>query len=155
KPYDFDPGPALLPITALQSVVTYDEPIGNVAVAADGRVFFTVHPESNPSGNKLLVATGTDIKPFPNAELQSVLFETPLGVRIDAQNRLWVIDSGNHGTGQARLIAFDIVTGRIVHDHRFDTDIAQIGSYLQDMAIAPGGKTIYIADVSFFRRNPA
>jgi hypothetical protein len=155
KAYVFEPAPPLLPITALQSVVTYDEPIGNVAVAADGRIFFTVHPESGPVGNKLLVATGREIKPFPNAEVQSVLFDTPLGLRIDGQNRLWLIDSGRHGFGVPRLIAFDIVTGRMVHDHRFASDVAQLFSYLQDLAIAPDGKTIYIADVSFFRRNPA
>ena len=154
KPYDFEPGPALLPITALQSVVAYEEPIGNVAVAADGRIFFTVHPESHPTGNKLLVSDAGDIKPFPDAAQQS-LFDTVLGVRIDDQNRLWTIDSGNHGFGKARLIAFDIATGKIVHDHVFSGDIAELGSYLQDMAIAPDGKTIYIADVSFFRRDPA
>ena len=154
KPYDFDPGRALLPVTALQSVVTYDEPIGNVAVAADGRIFFTVHPESHPAGNKLLVATGPDIRPFPDAARQP-MFDTVLGVRIDDQNRLWTIDPGNHGLGTARLIAFDIATGTIVHNHVFGSDIAQLGSFLQDMAIAPDGKTIYIADVSFFRRNPA
>jgi sugar lactone lactonase YvrE len=154
KPYAFTPPPALLPITALQSVVTYDEPIGNVAVAADGRIFFTVHPEAGPRGNKLLVANGTDIKPFPSADQQS-LFDTVLGVRIDDQDRLWTIDSGYHGLRSARLLAFDIASGKVVHDHVFGHDIAPLGSYLQDMAVAPDGKTIYIADVSFLRRNPA
>ncbi|MBI1213808.1 MAG: hypothetical protein GC190_20295 [Alphaproteobacteria bacterium] len=154
KTYEFTPPPALLPITALQSVVTYDEPIGNVAVAADGRIFFTVHPESQPVANKLLVARGDKIEPFPSAAQQS-LFDTVLGVRIDDQDRLWTIDSGYHGLRKARLLAFDIATSKIVHDHVFSRDIAPLGSYLQDMAIAPDGKTIYIADVSFFRRNPA
>lgn len=154
KPYDFTPPPALLPITALQSVVTYDEPIGNVAVAADGRIFFTVHPESGPTGNKLLVANGSDIRPFPSLAQQS-LFDTVLGVRIDDQDRLWTIDSGYYGLRNVRLMAFDIASGKVVHDHVFTSDIAPLGSYLQDMAIAPDGKTIYIADVSFFRRKPA
>ena len=39
---------------ALESVVAYSEPIGNVAVSSSGRIFFTVHPESRPLGNKLL-----------------------------------------------------------------------------------------------------
>lgn len=154
KPYDFTPPPALLPITALQSVVTYDEPIGNVAVAADGRIFFTVHPESGPTGNKLLVANGSEIRPFPSLTQQS-LFDTVLGVRIDDQDRLWTIDPGYYGLRNVRLMAFDIASGKVVHDHVFTSDIAPLGSYLQDMAIAPDGKTIYIADVSFFRRKPA
>ena len=39
---------------ALVEVLSYPEPVGNVAVAADGRIFFTVHPEARPQGNKLL-----------------------------------------------------------------------------------------------------
>ncbi|MDH5621093.1 MAG: hypothetical protein OEY74_03345, partial [Gammaproteobacteria bacterium] len=39
---------------ALEEVLSYPEPIGNVAVSSTGRVFFTVHPESRPHGNKLL-----------------------------------------------------------------------------------------------------
>ena len=38
----------------LEQVLEYPEPIGNVAVSRDGRIFFTVHPESRPTGNKLL-----------------------------------------------------------------------------------------------------
>ena len=113
KPYDFTPPPALLPITALQSVVTYDEPIGNVAVAADGRIFFTVHPESGPTGNKLLVANGSEIRPFPSLTQQS-LFDTVLGVRIDDQDRLWTIDPGYYGLRNVRLMAFDIASGKTV-----------------------------------------
>ena len=35
----------------LEEVLAYPEPLGNVAVSATGRVFFTVHPESRPQGN--------------------------------------------------------------------------------------------------------
>lgn len=144
----------LLPVPALQSAVTFDEPVGNVAAAPDGRVFFTVHPESHPTANRLMVATGKDAHPFPDAASQS-MFETVLGLRIDGQGRLWTIDSGHHGFGHVRLMAFDIRTGAIVHDHIFDRATAPWGSLLQDMAISADGKTVYIADASFWRRAPA
>ena len=35
----------VLDASALEEVLAFDEPIGNVAVNRDGRIFFTVHPE--------------------------------------------------------------------------------------------------------------
>ncbi len=54
EPYrDLSTSP-LIEETALEEVLAYPEPIGNVAVSQQGRIFFTVHPESRPQGNKLL-----------------------------------------------------------------------------------------------------
>ena len=137
----------------LEVVVTSAEPIGNVAVSADGRVFYTIHPESRPSGAKLLEWVNGAPKAYPSEEAQS-LFETPLGVAIDRQNRLWTIDHGNHGVGQAKLLAFDLGTGGLVHEHVFDSSVAQLGSFLQDLQVDSTGTHVFIADVSFWRKNP-
>ena len=51
---------------ALQEVLAYSEPIGNVAVSRHGRIFFTVHPESRPQGNKLLEYVDGASVPFPS-----------------------------------------------------------------------------------------
>ncbi|MEO6698739.1 MAG: hypothetical protein ABIM24_05095, partial [Paraperlucidibaca sp.] len=56
----------------LEEVLAYPEPLGNVAVSATGRVFFTVHPESRPTGNKLLVReTDSSIHAFPSEAAQA------------------------------------------------------------------------------------
>ena len=55
-------------------------------------------------------------RPFPDETAQS-MFETPLGVVIDRQNRLWTIDHGTHGTGTPRLMAFDLAAGEVVLEH--------------------------------------
>jgi sugar lactone lactonase YvrE len=144
----------LISADELEIVVRYPEPIGNVAVSGDGRVFFTVHPESRPSGWKLIEWQDGEPRAYPDAASQN-LFETVLGVVIDRQNRLWTIDHGNHGLGSARLLAFDLDTGEVVHDHRFSRKVAQFGSFLQDLQVDSSGSTVYIADVSFWRRNPA
>ncbi len=138
---------------ALEVVVTSPEPIGNLAVSADGRVFYTIHPESRPTGAKLLEWVDGAPRAFPSDEAQS-LFETPLGLAIDPQNRLWSIDHGNHGTGTPRLLAFDLSTGEVVHDHAFDSSVAQLGSFLQDLQVDSTGEHVFIADVSFWRKNP-
>jgi sugar lactone lactonase YvrE len=138
---------------ALEVVVTSPEPIGNVAVSADGRVFYTIHPESRPTGAKLLEWVDGAPKPFPSEAAQT-LFETPLGVVIDRQNRLWTIDHGNHGIGQPRLMAFDLKTDAVVHEHVFDSSVAQLGSFLQDLQVDSTGQHVFIADLSFWRKNP-
>lgn len=153
EPYPDLSGTPMFAEDALEVVVTSPEPIGNHAVSADGRVFYTIHPESRPAGAKLLEWVDGAPKPFPSDEAQS-LFETPLGVVVDRQNRLWLIDHGNHATGVARLFAFDLTTGALVHDHVFDSSVAQLGSVLQDLQVDSTGKHVFIADLSFWRKNP-
>ncbi len=152
EPYPDLSGTPMFDEDTLEVVVTSPEPIGNHAVSADGRVFYTIHPESRPTGAKLLEWVDGAPKAFPSDDAQS-LFETPLGVAIDRQNRLWTIDHGNHGTGKARLLAFDLSTGEVVHDHVFDSSVAQLGSFLQDLQVDSTGEHVFIADVSFWRKN--
>jgi sugar lactone lactonase YvrE len=139
----------------LEQVISYAEPIGNVAVSREGRLFFTVHPESRPAGNKLLEWVAGAAVPYPNGTVQPHLFDTVLGVVIDRRNRLWTIDHGNHGFGTARLLAFDLGSGNIVHDHEFRPAIAPAGSLLQDLQVSPDGETVFIADASLWRKKPA
>lgn len=154
EPYTDISTPPLLPESALEVVVTYPEPIGNVAVNRDGRIFFTVHPESRPQGNRLLEWVNGAAVPYPGVAVQLHLFDTALGIAIDRQNRLWVIDHGNHGFSNARLLAFDLDTGEIAHDHTFLPEIAPAGSFLQDLQVSADGNFVFIADASFWRKKP-
>ena len=145
----------VLTSSALEEVLSYDLPIGNVAVSAEGRIFFTVHPEARPKGNKLLEYVDGASIPFPDGKSQPHLFDTVLGIAIDRYDRLWTIDHGNHGLRTARLLAFDIGTGELVHDQSFGRDIAPLGSFLQDLQVSADGRTVVIADASFWRKSPA
>lgn len=153
-PYPDTTTAPVLDETTLETVVTSPEPIGNVAVSADGRVFYTIHPESRPETNKLLEQVGDTAVPYPDEAFQETGFQTPLGVAIDQQNRLWVIDHGEHAFGEPKLIAFDLETDEVVHEHSFTADEAPLGSFLQDLQVDSTGDTVYIADVSFWRRTP-
>jgi sugar lactone lactonase YvrE len=155
RPYGDVTGRPILADDLLETVLSYPEPIGNVAVSGDGRGFFTVHPESRPMGAKLLEFRGGTAWPYPSEAVQDDLFQTPLGVVVDRQHRLWVIDHGRHGFDTPRLIAIDLATGRVVHDHRFGRDAAPRGSFLQDLQVTPDGETVFIADLSFWRKRPA
>lgn len=151
---DVSTSPALVE-SALEVVLSYPEPIGNVAVNSDGRVFFTVHPESRPQGNKLLEWVSGAAVPFPSGSAQPQLFDTVLGLVIDRQNRLWTIDHGNHGFGNVRLLALSLDDGSVLHDKIFDRRIAPYGSFLQDIQVSKDGDTVFIADASIWRKTPA
>lgn len=145
----------LLTEDALEEVLHYPEPIGNVAVSGDGRIFFTVHPESRPQGNRLLEWVVGAAVPYPDGGVQQRLFDTVLGLVIDRRNRLWTIDNGNHGFGDARLLAFDLETDELVHDHIFRSEAAPSGSFLQDLQVSADGRYVLIADASLWRKSPA
>ena len=154
-PYPDLTGTPQLEASALEEVLAYAEPIGNVAVNREGRIFFTVHPESRPSGNKLLEYVDGASVPFPSLAGQLSLFDTPLGVAIDQFDRLWIIDHGNHGMGTARITAIDLSSGEVLRNQVLDKTIAPAGSYLQDLQISADGLTIVIADASFWAKKPA
>ncbi len=144
-----------LSATELEEVLGYSEPIGNVAVSGDGRVFFTVHPESRPHGNKLMEFVDGASVPFPSLQRQTELFNTPLGVVIDQFDRLWVLDHGNHGLQSVRIIAIDLTSGTVIRDQVLADSVAPVGSLLQDLQVSANGKTIIMADASFWRKSPA
>jgi sugar lactone lactonase YvrE len=155
EPYPDLTQPPELAADELRVVLSYSEPIGNVAVNRDGRTFFTVHPESRPRGNKLLEYVNGASIPFPSVQQQKELFDTPLGLVVDRFNRLWILDHGNHGVRTARIVGIDLSNGEILRDQKLDANIAPMGSLLQDLQVSTDGNTIIIADASFWRMKPA
>lgn len=147
---------AQLPPEALELVAELTEPPGNIAVSSTGRVFITVHPEAKPEGNKLLELVDGKAVPFPRrAEAAGqITLNTPLGLRIDNQDRLWILDHGDHGRENPALTAIEIKTESIVHHAGFDAEAAPWGSFLQDFVIDPRDGTIFIADAGIVRRSP-
>ena len=148
-----------LPSSALEVVVDLELPPGNIAVSTTGRVFFTFHPEGGPRVKVAEIVAGKAV-PYPSEEFQqpekgAPHFQTPLSMRIDRQDRLWVLDYGRYGFGEPRLLAFDLNTNELVHRFDFPSKIAGWLSMLNDFQIDPEGRKIYIADSSLFGRKPA
>ncbi|HLK11512.1 MAG TPA: L-dopachrome tautomerase-related protein [Candidatus Binatia bacterium] len=142
-----------LPAAALEKVADLDSPPGNIAVSRTGRVFFTFHPDGHPPFAVAELVGGKPV-PFPSAEAQAS-FRSPLAVRIDARDRLWVLDHADYAMGQPRLRAFDLATAAQVHGYGFPSAVAPLFSMLNDFQIDPGGATIYIADASPIVQRPA
>jgi hypothetical protein len=154
-PYPDVSTPARLDAQQLELVLTYPEPLANVAVAQDGRVFFTIHPESRPTGNKLLVKDlDGNIRPYPSQADQAGLFDAVMGVVINAGNILYTIDHGQHASKSPRIIGFDLSTNQKVLDHVFSAESAPLGAMLQDLQVDSKGEFAYLADVGFLNQRP-
>lgn len=152
-------GEAQLRPSVLEPVAQLPTPAGNLAVSPDGRLFASLHPEARPKYKIVEIAKG-EMRPWPNEAFQDPnaeprAFVEVLSLRIDRQGRLWTLDTGGHGLKPGRLLGFDYKTGKVVHEYVFPRAIAGIGSHLNDFQISPDGKFIYIAEASFFAKNPA
>ncbi len=152
-------GDPRLPESALEVVAELPTPPGNIAVSATGRVFVTLHPEAHPTWSVVELVDGR-MQPWPSAEFQQAgtapqHFRDVLSLRIDRQNRLWTLDNGRHGLFPARLLAFDLDSGTVVHEFEFPREVAGLGSHLNDFQVSPDGHWIYMADASFFGKRPA
>ena len=152
-------GTPRLRIQALEVVANLPTPPGNVAVAADGRVFASLHPEARPKVKIAEIVSGA-MQPFPSDAFQSGQgeprwFRNVISLRIDRHNRLWTLDNGEHGIAPGRLLAFDLKSREVVHEYQFPRAIAGLGSHLNDFQVSADGKFIYIAEASFFAKTPA
>lgn len=153
EPYSDTTSAPLLPGSALEAVVQSARPPGAVAVAQDGRVFYTVHPEAGADAPYLMVARDGQTAPFPDADRQGDLFQTPAGLDIDAQGRLWVVDSGRHGLGTPQLVALDTDSGQVVYQADLG-EVAPAGSYLRNVQVGPEGAWVYVTDAGFWAQRP-
>jgi sugar lactone lactonase YvrE len=141
-----------IPGSAIETVVDLDYPPGNIAVAPNGRIFFTLHPDGSPPFDVHELRDGRPV-PYPSADYHD--YQTVLALRVDRQNRLWALDYAAYGRGQPRLLAFDLATDREVQRYDFSSEDASLLSMLNDFQVSPDGKTIYIADASPIRQTPA
>lgn len=151
-------GTPALRASVLETVASLPTPAGNIAVSAGGRVFVSLHPEARPR-HKVVELVDGQMRPWPNEAFQGGdeprAFRDVLSLRIDRQNRLWTLDTGQHGIHPGRLLAFDLKSGEVVHEYEFPRAIAGLGSHLNDFQVSPDGEFIYIAEASFFAKTPA
>jgi len=139
-----------LPSSALEKIADLEFPPGNIAVSKTGRVFFTFHPEGFPSYGiaELVEGQAKELK-------LDVKLHTVLSMRLDRQNRLWLLDYADHGQGTPQIVAIDIETMQTVHQYQFNSDVAGLGSHLNDFQVSQDGTRIYIANASILGKSPS
>ena len=157
---------AMVPIAPLQAVageqlvpgvieVVAELPInpGNLAVTPEGRVFATVH-QFRRAGAQLIEIAGPDsYRPWPDLAWNGAFGSGPdvlnsaLGIRIDGQGRVWVLDNGLGDPPQTpKLMAFSLSDGKSVFRYDFPPETGPIGSFLNDLAVDDARGFVYIAD---------
>lgn len=149
--------------SVLTQVARFDHQVTGVTVARDGRIFvnFPRWSEDAP----VSVAELKDGKPVPypdadwnawrNAHADELSpkdhFVCVQSVVADAQDRLWVVDAAAPAMAHVikdgpKLVGIDLKTNRVIKTIPFDETVALQASYLNDVRIAPDGKTAYLTD---------
>ncbi|MEL6142448.1 MAG: L-dopachrome tautomerase-related protein [Bacteroidota bacterium] len=138
----------------LEVVAEFSTRPGNVAVSKDGRVFTSMHPLGTSELQLVEITGKNSIEPFPSIDYQNSTgtpsndkLDTPLGIRIDKNDILWLIDMGQN-LGKTRLFAFDITTKKEVFRFDFPEEIAPKGSFIQDVAVDEKNGWVYLADIA-------
>ncbi len=151
--------PPAMSFDSVEKVADLDFPPGNIAVSADGRIFFTLHPDGHPPRQLVELVDGKPVA-FPNEEFQQerkdgAYFQSLLAVRIDDKGRLWALDFARFGRGTPRIFAFDIASRRLIQEYAFPSSVAGLGSMLNDFQVDRDGRYIFIAETSPVVQNPA
>lgn len=151
--------PAAMSFDRVERVVDLDYPPGNIAVSPEGRIFFTLHPDGRPPRQVVELVDGTPV-PYPNEDFQHEsetlpFFQSILAIRIDRQNRLWVLDFAEFGRGTPRILAFDLASANLVHEYQFPANVAGLGSMLNDFQVDAEGRYLFIAETSPLLQQPA
>jgi len=141
-------------VPTLEAFAEFDTRPGNVAVSKDGRVFTTMHPLGKSDIQLYEVKGKNDLVPFPNLDYQKNgapssddKIDTPLGIRVDQNNVLWIIDMGQN-LGKTRLFGFDINTQEEVFRLDFPEKVAPKGAFIQDLAVDEKNGWVYLADIA-------
>lgn len=145
---------ALIPSDSLIEVLEFHEPVGNIAVSNSERIFFSIHPEAR-SNFKIMEWINNEAIPFPSESFQKDSLTNVLGIVIDRQNRLWLLDNGFHGLERPTIWAIDLQNDQVVYKHEFSKSIAPPGSYLNDLQVSEDGRFVFITDMSYIAQKPA
>jgi sugar lactone lactonase YvrE len=148
---------------SLTQVASFGHQVTGITVSRDGRIFvnFPRWSEDAP----VSVAELKDGQPVPypdedwngwrNAKEDALDPKTHFvcvqSVVADGQDRLWVVDAAAPAMAHVvkdgpKLVGIDLKTNQVVKTIPFDTSTVMQASYLNDVRIAPDGKTAFLTD---------
>lgn len=124
---------------------------GNIAVGPDGRVFLSLHQFFQPTFRVVEVSRDGTLKPYPNETWakspgpDGVGLNAVLGIRADAQHRLWMLDNGG---AVPKLVVWDTLADRLAHViYLPPPHVSPPGAFHNDLALDPANARAYLADV--------
>jgi len=132
-------GPVRAPGPAVESVAEIDVPPGNIAVAPDGEIYFTLHQFYGP--------------PYPVARLvdgeaRAVDIDhplvSPLGIAVDARGTLWLLDNALADPDAEPALVEQRASGEVaVHPL---ASVSPDDAFLNDFIVDLEHEYVYIAD---------
>jgi hypothetical protein len=134
---------------SLEKVIALDYPPGNLAVAANGDVYFNYHP--NAKADRFSPATvfkwsNGKVEPFPSLKAQKD-FQGTFGMTIDKQNRIWFIEPASLDFKHTHVSAFDLDRKKRVEFFEFPEGQAK---FAEDIRVTSDGKYVVMPNPGLF-----
>lgn len=123
----------------------FEQRPGNPAVGPEGTVYFSVHPFDTPEFKVMKLVNGKGV-PFPNPEI-SKSFARVIGIQIEKDGTLWVLDMGNENASP-KLLGWNTKNNRLKAVHYLPNEVSVANSFHQDFAIDEKRRKAFIADMS-------
>jgi sugar lactone lactonase YvrE len=133
-----------------ETLLKLDYPPGNIAVAANGDIYFNYHPivkAQRFTSTSMFKLSHGRVTPFPSLAMQKDLSGV-FGMAIGPGNRLWMIAPASFDGDHTSLFAFDLSTGQRVLSFTFPGKAAQ---FAQDLRVTADGNYVLLADPGLFR----
>jgi sugar lactone lactonase YvrE len=147
----------------LTKVASFDHQVTGITVSKDGRIFVNFPRWSEDAPVSVAELKDGKPVPFPNADWNGwrnaksdtvdpkTHFVCVQSVVADQQDRLWVVDAAAPAMAHVikdgpKLVGIDLKTNTVVKTIPFDTSTVLQASYINDVRIAPDGKTAYLTD---------
>lgn len=157
------PSPTMPASATLTQVARFEHQVTGVTVARDGRIFVNFPRWSEDAPVSVAELKDGKPVPYPNADWNAWRnarsdalspkdhFVCVQSVVADAQDRLWVVDAAAPAMAHVikdgpKLVGIDLKTNTVIKTIPFDETVALQASYLNDVRIAPDGKTAYLTD---------
>ncbi len=148
---------AVLPASAvtLETYSTLDVRPGNPAVGPDGTVYATIHPLIDPAVKLARIKPDHGFVPYPDpvwsrapdtGVMASIGLVAPLGVQVDMQGRLYVLDMGDTAHSP-KLVVWDTNANALAAVYYLPLAASTGNSFHQDFAVDLKRRKVYIADM--------
>ncbi|MCJ2018736.1 major royal jelly family protein [Methylobacterium sp. E-065] len=147
----------------LTQVASFDHQVTGITVSKGGRLFVNFPRWSEDAPVSVAELKDGKSVPFPDAEWNGwrnaksdtvdpkTHFVCVQSVVADQQDRLWVVDAAAPAMAHVikdgpKLVGIDLKTNQVVKTIPFDASTVLQASYINDVRIAPDGKTAYLTD---------
>lgn len=122
-------------------------PPGNIGVSSTGRLFMSTHHFYGAKYKIVEVFDSGEVKPYPNAEFSESL-NPVLGVVVDSENVLWILETADEKTNTGTLIGWDIETNSLFKRIPLKSPVIPKNSFLNDLAVDRVHDAVYITDTA-------